>query len=738
MSWIDFVWPMISAACLTLAAVHVVIWLKRRSEIASLLFALTAIAVGAIAIIELRMMHVDAPAQYMRLVRWAHVPVAVLVLAMVGFVLVYFRAGSRFLAAVTCVSRLACLVVNFLSAGNLNYLEVGSLQRLPIGDGTHIPVPLDVVANPWMALGHLNSILLALFLLSAIVEVWQRGCPAERRRVLVVCGGMVVFTLLATQWTWAVVHGHVRGPLMFSPAFLLVVMAMSYELGGNLLRASQLSHDLVDAQRHLRESERRIDLAVRSAGVGLWSWDIARGTSWFSDHAHRLLGFAEDAPLDMQRFVQGVDAEDRPGLVCSLEARGGDDEIRYEFRFHPPVGRMCWIALRGQADFESGTAVRVNGVLADVSERKEAEEHFRLVVEAAPMALLVVDMADAITLANQQAESMFGYTRDELLGKCIDLLVPASVRRTPEANMPDFMPMPLVVGEGRGMFGIRKDGTEIPIDVARTPMSTASGRSALLSVIDLSERMRMERESALQRDELAHLARVVLLAELSGSLAHELNQPLTAILANAQAAIRYLDHVPPNLDEVREGLANIVESDKRAGDVIRRLRALLRKESSDFRQLDMNGVVVDVVRILQSDLLGRGVMVRLDLAKMLPQVCGDKVQLQQVLINLVVNACDAMRDVRRPRRLVVSTVLSDDGRVETSVRDIGGGIPEDDLDRIFTPFVSTKEDGLGLGLAVCRTILSAHAGFIWATNNAGSGTTVTFSLPLHGTADSPR
>jgi len=241
--------------------------------------------------------------------------------------------------------------------------------------------------------------------------------------------------------------------------------------------------------------------------------------------------------------------------------------------------------------------------------------------------------------------------------------------------------------------------------------------------------VRMEREAAVQRDELAHLSRVVLLAELSGSLAHELNQPLTSILSNAQAAQRYMQHDPPNLGEVSESLANIVESDKRAGEVIRRLRAMLRKEPAEFRRLDMNEVVQDVLRMMDADLLARDVVVRLDLQAELPATDGDGIQLQQVLLNLLINGSDAMRDMAAQRELTVLTHAADDGGVEVTVSDRGPGIPPDDLERVFSPFVTSKRDGMGLGLAVCKTIIEAHHGRLWASNNADMGASLHFWLP---------
>jgi len=271
--------------------------------------------------------------------------------------------------------------------------------------------------------------------------------------------------------------------------------------------------------------------------------------------------------------------------------------------------------------------------------------------------------------------------------------------------------------------------------VARDP----SGRALRMSGVneDISERKQAEErfrqneaEMAQQRSELAHLSRAAMLGELSGSLAHELNQPLAAILSNAQAAQRFLAQDPGDLREVRAILQDIVDDDKRAGEVIRRLRALLRKEGIEHQAVDVNEVVRDVLRIMRSDLVNRNVTVGTQLAPALPQVTGDRVQLQQVMLNLVINGCDAVEASRAPdRQLTVRTALVD-GHIEVAVADRGNGIGPADLERVFEPFVTTKADGMGLGLAVCRTIVTAHAGRIWAARNADAGTTFRFTVPV--------
>jgi two-component system, LuxR family, sensor kinase FixL len=272
----------------------------------------------------------------------------------------------------------------------------------------------------------------------------------------------------------------------------------------------------------------------------------------------------------------------------------------------------------------------------------------------------------------------------------------------------------------------------VPLEVGVSPMATGRGRFVLLSITDVSERTRAEAQAAELRNELAHLSRVTMLGELSGSLAHELNQPLTSILSNAQAAQRFLSRAEPDVGEVGEILRDIVAEDKRAGEVIRRLRALFKKGDVQRQVLDVNEVLQDVLKLARSDLINQGVGVDMRLAAVLAPVRGDRVQLQQVLLNLILNGCDAMANaVRADRRLDVCTAeAADGGGVRVSVGDRGCGVRPDDVERVFEPFYTTKAGGMGLGLAVCRTIVLGHGGRLWLENNRERGATAHLVLPV--------
>jgi PAS domain S-box-containing protein len=249
--------------------------------------------------------------------------------------------------------------------------------------------------------------------------------------------------------------------------------------------------------------------------------------------------------------------------------------------------------------------------------------------------------------------------------------------------------------------------------------------------LDITKRKQAEGQAERHRNEMAHLSRVTMLGELSGSIAHELNLPLAAILTNAQTAQRILANGDANFVEVREILSEIVSEDKRAADAIRRLRLWLTKREVQQHSLSINKVVADMLKLMRSDLVKQKVDVQTQLEPNLPSVIGDPVQLQQVLLNLVVNGCDAMASCHTSeRRLVIhSGIENGSGAIMISITDQGCGIPEENMEQLFEPFFTTKEKGMGLGLSVCRTIIAAHRGKLWATNNADRGATFYLSIP---------
>jgi len=250
----------------------------------------------------------------------------------------------------------------------------------------------------------------------------------------------------------------------------------------------------------------------------------------------------------------------------------------------------------------------------------------------------------------------------------------------------------------------------------------------LLLAVVLEERERAERESREQRRQLTHLSRVAMLGELSGGIAHELNQPLTAILSNAQAAQHFLANKTAEPELLAEILHDIIEADQRAGEVIARLRALFKRGETRFETLEPNRLVEDALALTHGDLTTRGVELVLRLAPRLPEIRGDRVQLQQVVLNLVVNAAEAMAPCPQKDRLLTVQTLTTKGRVHINVVDRGSGfnVP---AERLFEAFYTTKPQGLGLGLSISKSIIKAHGGRLWATTRRGGGAAFLITLP---------
>jgi len=361
---------------------------------------------------------------------------------------------------------------------------------------------------------------------------------------------------------------------------------------------------------------------------------------------------------------------------------------------------------------------------------RKSQRQLQAILDNTPSLVYVKDLAGKILLANRAIESMFDVVRDELVGKTSHDLLPSEVADARRAA--DLVVMANGTAVSKEEMLERPDGMHTYLSV-RFPLLDPLGKVYAVCGIftDITEHKRAEQEVQQQRNELAHLARVMTLSELSGSLAHELNQPLAIILTNAQAAQRLLMQQPPDIAEAQDILADIVSEDERAGEVIKRLRVLFKPGLAQMQPISAAAVVDEVLRIARSGLIERSIKVHVDLDRSTPPVMGDSVQLQQVLLNLVLNAGDAMAaNPPDDRHLTIRSTCSD-GMVRVSVSDTGCGLPPD-AERVFEPFYTTKKDGLGLGLQICRSIVSGHNGRLWAVPNVASSIPAVAAAAIRG------
>ena len=505
MSWITIVWSMNAAACLTLAGISLLVWCKQRENWVHLVFSASAVAAAAIAAFELAMMHCETVGQYEALVRWIHVPTWVLIISFVAFVRLYLHAGRPWLAWTICGLRTLVLILNFIFTPNLNFRQITGLHQFSWG-GEIISVPFGV-ANPWGLLSSVSLFLLLIFFVDATIIVWRRG---DRRRALSVGGSMIFGAILAWHVP-LVIWGIIEVPFFLCFTYSGIIAAMAYELSNDMAQAADVARQLQAREADLRETKQRMELAASAADLGMWMWDIARNEIWITDKGRALFGFAPSEKLDFDRFRSVLHPEDRQRVLQAVDntLRTGV-EYAAEYRVILPDGRLRWIAGRGHVEFNGeGQPIWMRGAALDITKRKLAEEQFRLVVEASPNAMIIVNAEDRITLVNTQAETMFGYAREELIGHPIEMLVPERFRSHDvddrHGYFGDARARPM--GASRELFGRRKDGSEVPVEIGLNPIHTSEGLLVLASIIDISERKQAELQAQQQRDELEQLRR---------------------------------------------------------------------------------------------------------------------------------------------------------------------------------------------------------------------------------------
>jgi PAS domain S-box-containing protein len=367
----------------------------------------------------------------------------------------------------------------------------------------------------------------------------------------------------------------------------------------------------------------------------------------------------------------------------------------------------------------------------------ESEEQWRAVFENNPIMYFIVDAAGTVVSVNSSGAEQLGYTVDELVGRSVLDVLYEPDRQAVQKHVADCFER---LGQARSweVRKVRKDGRIIYVrETARGMHRMGHDPVVLVVCEDVTERRLAEEALHRTQAELAHVTRLTPLGELAASIAHEVNQPLAAIVADANASLNWLAATPPDLEQVRATLAAIATDGHRAANVIQRIRQLATKEEPRKARVDVNDVVRDIVAFVRSEVARYEIALALDLAAALPPVVGDSVQLQQVLLNLVMNAIEAMAVMTgRPRTLVIRSERDDENMVTVAVHDTGVGIAASDVDRVFSAFFSTKPGGMGMGLSISRSIIEAHGGRLRVMPNAPHGACFEFSLPVGHSARS--
>lgn len=595
MSLITIIWISLAAACLTLGIMHLLVWRKRRGSWSDLLFFLAAVGAAGLIICELLMLRASTPEEYNAMVRLFHIPAWLTIVALVGFVRLYLRAGRPWLAWAICILRSISLLVNFLTGQNANYLEVTSLRSVPFLGGSASVV--EGIANPFALFGTMSMWLFVFFITDATITVWRRG---DRKQAMTIGVSIMIFVLMGVVQGLIVLLQIAAVPVIIGPTFIVLLAVMSYGLSNDVILAAQMTEDLL-------ESEERTTLASEAAELGYWDWNIKLDHVRGSEKWLRLFGFESGNIVDLETVLKRIHPEDRE-LVERDVQRSLDDLVEYagEYRVILPDSTERWISARGRLHSEEGKPpVRMLGTAMDISQLKE----------------------DDIEMSN----------------------------------------------------------------------------------------MRLE---------LVHLARVTTMNACSGFMAHEINQPLGAILNNASAARLLLGNEREDISEI---LSDIADDARRADNVLRRIRGMVRKCDVQTEPLQINSLIQETVGLLNPFISGNKARIQLDMEPGLATVSGDRVRLQQVLLNLAINAMHAMEGMP-DSVLIISSAMETQDRVLVRVADSGAGIKEADIDTVFNPYFTTKKEGLGLGLSICRAIIEEHGGRIRAENHPDGGAVFSFTL----------
>jgi len=503
----------------------------------------------------------------------------------------------------------------------------------------------------------------------------------------------------------------------------------------------ELETKVAERTGELQRSEAYLAEAQRLSHTGSFGWDVSSGKLYWSEETFRIFECDRADQPTVEFVLQRTHPDDR-ACVQQIIDRAAQErkDLDFEHRLLMPNGSVKYVHVVGHAlkEDESGTPEFV-GAITDITGRKHVEEILR---RSEAYLSEAQRLSHTGSWACIPATGEHTYWSEEMF-RIMGFDIAAGPPRYEEFQRrvhPDdrartkehFRTAIREKVDFDHSYRIVHPGGEIrEIQVIGHPVLSPSGDLVEFvgTMIDVTERRRAEEE----RQALAHANRITTMGQLTASIAHEVNQPIAAVVTNAQAALRWLNMQPPDPEEVRQALDRIVRNGRRAGDVIGRIRALVTNAPPRNDQLDINEVILEVIALTRSELRSSGTSLQTQLADGLPLILGDRIQLQQVMLNLIFNAVEAMSGSREgSRELLIRTEQGGRGGVLVAVQDSGPGLKPESVERLFEPFHTTKPGGMGMGLSICRSIIEAHGGRVWATTNIPQGAVLQFILPQQG------
>ncbi|MBJ6128467.1 PAS domain S-box protein [Microvirga splendida] len=516
-----------------------------------------------------------------------------------------------------------------------------------------------------------------------------------------------------------------------------------------LLAISRDITGLQHAEESLRQSEERLRLATETAGLGIWDLNTLTGERQWTAEARDLFGFAPDTTITQERVLERIHPEDRERVADTAYRDQPGDSLTFTNTFRiirADNGEERWITSVGHTLVDNdGRPTRKLGIAQDVTHHVVAEEalrasqddllrqtaHLQSILATVPDAMVVSDEKGIITSFSAAAVRMFSYRPEEIIGTSVKFLMPVPYRDSHEGFMHRYRQTGerRITESGRVAVAQRKDGSTFPMEVHLGEMESGGQRFFTAFIRDLTDRQYTEKRMQELQTELAYMSRLTAMGEMGSTLAHEVNQPLTAITGYLKGCGMILDRMDgEQVPMLRHGIEGAVEEAQRAGEVIRQLRAFVARGETDQDVEDLRKLIEEASALALAGAKDKGIKVDFDLPHESPKVLVSRVQIQQVLLNLVRNAMEAMQNVYE-RNLTIKAEVEDEGAIiRVSVVDTGSGIAPAVQERLFSPFTTTKKTGMGVGLSICRTIIEAHGGKIWAESTRGEGTAFHFTL----------
>jgi two-component system sensor kinase FixL len=487
--------------------------------------------------------------------------------------------------------------------------------------------------------------------------------------------------------------------------------------------------------------EQRLQKGIDGSGVGSWELNLATRELVWSAATRQLFGFSSAYPVSYDLFLSLIDPQDRDRVAQAVQrAIESGDNLDVEFRVGVNPGEGHWLRLRGGlVRIERDTPGYLCGIVLDIDDQKEVEDELRLqqgqlrsILDTVPDAMILIDGRGIMRFFSSAAERMFGYSEGEAIGRNVSELMPGPDRSRHDNYMERYRATGErhIIGIGRIVTGKRRDGTTFPIHLTIGEMQSGGKPYFTGFIRDLTEYQQTQARLHELQSELVHVSRLSAMGEMASALAHELNQPLSAISNYMKGSRRLLagsEH--PNAPKVEAAMDRAAEQALRAGQIIRRLRDFVSRGESEKRVESLAKLIEEAGALGLTGAREQGVLLRFNLDPANDLVLVDRVQIQQVLVNLFRNALEAMAQSPK-KELTVSNVRVAADMIEVEVADTGSGFPEDVKSSLFQTFFTTKQTGMGVGLSISRSIIEAHSGRMWAESNSDGGATFRFTLPV--------